>query len=229
MNITETRNIKNICCIGAGYVGGPTMAVIAANCPDLQINVVDINVNRIKAWNIEDLSKLPVFEPGLKNIVEKCRGKNLFFSSNIEKNIANADIIFISVNTPTKTKGIGAGYASDLKWIESSARTIAKFARNHTKVVEKSTLPVKTAETIKNILLSTNESSDSGVKQSFSILSNPELLSEGSAINDLQNPDRVLIGGDDNYSIEQLANIYKNWVDSKKLLLQTYGVQNCQN
>ena len=218
MNITKIRNIKNVCCIGAGYVGGPTMAVIAANCPDLRINVVDINHERIKAWNIDDLSQLPVFEPGLKNIVEKCRGKNLFFSTNIEENIANADIIFISVNTPTKTKGIGAGYASDLKWIESSTRTIAKFAKNHTIVVEKSTLPVKTAETIKNILLSSDESLDKSVNKSFSILSNPEFLAEGTAINDLQNPDRVLIGGDDNDAINLLVNIYKKWVDSRKII-----------
>ncbi len=218
MNITKISNIKNVCCIGAGYVGGPTMAVIATNCPDLKINVVDINIERIKAWNIDDLSKLPVFEPGLKDLIEKCRGKNLFFSSNIEENIANADIIFISVNTPTKTKGIGAGYASDLKWIESSTRTIAKFARNHTIVVEKSTLPVKTAETIKNILLSSDESLDKNVNKSFSILSNPEFLAEGTAINDLQNPDRVLIGGDDNDSINLLVNIYKKWVETKKII-----------
>ena len=218
MNTINTRNFKNVCCIGAGYVGGPTMAVIASNCPDLRINVVDINVERIKAWNIDDLSQLPVFEPGLKNIVKKCRGKNLFFSSNIEENIANADIIFISVNTPTKTKGIGAGYASDLKWVESSTRTIAKFARNHTIVVEKSTLPVKTAETIKNILLSSDESSNKNVNKTFSILSNPEFLAEGTAINDLQNPDRVLIGGDDIDAINLLVNIYKKWVDEKKII-----------
>ena len=216
MNTPKNRNITNICCIGAGYVGGPTMAVLAANCPDLRINVVDINSERILAWNNDDLSQLPIFEPGLKDIVKKCRGKNLFFSLNVEENIANADIIFISVNTPTKTKGIGAGYASDLKWIESSTRTIAKFARNHTIVVEKSTLPVKTAETIKNILLSSIDKVDKSVKKSFSILSNPEFLAEGSAINDLQNPDRVLIGGDDNYAINLLVNIYKKWVDKKK-------------
>ena len=216
MNTPKNRNFMNICCIGAGYVGGPTMAVLAANCPDLRINVVDINSERILAWNNDDLSQLPIFEPGLKDIVKKCRGKNLFFSLNVEENIANADIIFISVNTPTKTKGIGAGYASDLKWIESSTRTIAKFARNHTIVVEKSTLPVKTAETIKNILLSSIDKVDKSVKKSFSILSNPEFLAEGSAINDLQNPDRVLIGGDDNYAIKLLVNIYKKWVDKKK-------------
>ena len=143
---------KNICCIGAGYVGGPTMSVIASNCPEFRIDVVDINKERIRAWNNDDLSKLPVFEPGLDKVIENCRGKNLFFSTNIQETISKADIIFISVNTPTKTKGLGAYYASDLTWIESSAREIAKYARNHTIVVEKSTLPVKTAETIKVIL-----------------------------------------------------------------------------
>ena len=143
---------KNICCIGAGYVGGPTMSVIALNCPELRVDVVDINKEKIDNWNSKDYSKLPVFEPGLENIVKKCRGRNLFFSNKIEECISRADIIFISVNTPTKAKGVGAGFASDLKWIESSSRLIAKFAKNHTVVVEKSTLPVKTAETIKAIL-----------------------------------------------------------------------------
>ena len=148
---------KNICCIGAGYVGGPTMAVIASNCSDLRVDVIDINQQRINDWNSDDFSKLPIFEPGLENIIKKQRGINLFFSNKIEECISKADIIFISVNTPTKTKGIGAGYASDLKWIESSARQIAKYAKNHTIVVEKSTLPVKTAETIKIILNSSEE------------------------------------------------------------------------
>ena len=151
---------KNICCIGAGYVGGPTMSVIAANCPDFRIDVVDINDQRIKKWNSDELSELPVYEPGLDRVIEKCRGRNLFFSTKISECIAKADIVFISVNTPTKKKGIGAGYASDLKWIESSARQIAAFSKNHTIVVEKSTLPVKTAETIKNILYSTKSVSE---------------------------------------------------------------------
>ena len=165
--------IKNICCIGAGYVGGPTMSVIASNCPDLRVDVVDINKQRIEAWNDPDFSKLPVFEPGLELIVKKCRGKNLFFSNEVEERIAMADIIFISVNTPTKTKGIGAGFASDLKWIESSARQIAKFAKNHTVVVEKSTLPVKTAETIKAILTSSEQNDNFNYennKKTFSIV-----------------------------------------------------------
>ncbi len=212
---------KIICCIGAGYVGGPTMSVIAINCPEWEVNVVDLNSERINAWNNEDLSKLPVFEPGLDKIVKKCRGKNLFFSTKIEENIAKADIIFISVNTPTKKRGIGAGYASDLKWIESSARQIAKFSKNHTIVIEKSTLPVKTAETIKTILNSSEQNRPSTLdhkSQTFSIISNPEFLAEGSAINDLQNPDRVLIGGEDDDSINLISDIYKNWVNPEKII-----------
>ena len=212
---------KNICCIGAGYVGGPTMSVIAYNCPEWQINVVDINADRIDSWNNQDLSKLPVYEPGLDKIVKKCRGVNLFFSTKIEENIAKADVIFISVNTPTKTKGIGAGYASDLKWIESSARQIAKYSKGHTIVIEKSTLPVKTAETIKTILYSSGQNDECTSvknKKTFSILSNPEFLAEGTAINDLQNPDRVLIGGEDNNSINFVSDIYKNWVDPEKII-----------
>ena len=146
------KEIKKICCIGAGYVGGPTMAVIADKCHDIIINVVDLNESRIADWNNDDLSKLPVFEPGLKEIIKRRRGINLFFSTQIEKNIASADMIFISVNTPIKQSGVGAGKASDLKWIESSARQISKFAKGFTIVVEKSTLPVKTANTIKKIL-----------------------------------------------------------------------------
>ncbi len=216
------NSVKNICCIGAGYVGGPTMAVIALNSPHLTINIVDINENRIKAWNSNDFSELPVYEPGLADIIKKCRGKNLYFSTKLEESISIADIIFISVNTPTKTKGVGAGLASDLKWVESSARQIAKFSKGHTIVVEKSTLPVRTAETIKNILHTSNDSflspEDQCEKKTFSIVSNPEFLAEGSAINDLQNPDRVLIGGEDDYSINQIENIYLKWVDSKKII-----------
>ena len=212
---------KNICCIGAGYVGGPTMAVIALNCPNIRVDVVDINEQRIECWNSNDFTKLPVFEPGLEAIIKKQRGKNLFFSSKIEECISKADIIFISVNTPTKTQGIGAGYASDLKWIESSARQIAKFAENHTIVVEKSTLPVKTAETIKTILNSYIEDINSQTnkkKKTFSIVSNPEFLAEGTAINDLQNPDRVLIGGEDDYSINVVSDIYINWVPKSRII-----------
>ncbi len=215
------KSNKNICCIGAGYVGGPTMSVIAYNCPDLKVNVVDMNADRINSWNDQDLSKIPVFEPGLDKIVKKCRGVNLFFSTKIKENIAKADIIFISVNTPTKTRGIGAGYASDLKWIESSARQIARYAQNHTIVIEKSTLPVKTAETIKTILNSSDQDDRNVLlkdKKTFSIVSNPEFLAEGTAIDDLQNPDRVLIGGEDEHSIKVVADIYKNWVDPNKII-----------
>ncbi len=217
----EKKLNKNICCIGAGYVGGPTMSVIAFNCPDWQINVVDINADRIRSWNSKDLTKLPIFEPGLDKIVKKCRDVNLFFSTKIEENIAKADIIFLSVNTPTKKRGIGAGYASDLKWIESSARQIAKFSEGHTIVVEKSTLPVKTAETIKTILHSFEQDDFISLgkkKKTFSIVSNPEFLAEGTAINDLLNPDRVLIGGEDEHSIKLVADIYKTWVSPKKII-----------
>jgi len=211
--------IKNICCIGAGYVGGPTMSVLADKCPEIQINVVDINAIRIEEWNSENLSKLPIYEPGLKEIVGRCRGKNLHFSTEVSKNISNADMIFISVNTPTKTKGFGAGQASDTKWVEACARDVAKFAKGHTIVVEKSTLPVRTAEVIKSILEDSLKFNN--VKSnppSFEVLSNPEFLAEGTAINDLQNPDRVLIGGDSEESIETLAEIYRNWVPEGKIL-----------
>ena len=217
----KNKFTKNICCIGAGYVGGPTMAVIALKCPELTVNVVDINIERIEAWNSNDFSQLPVFEPGLESIIKKCRGRNLFFSNKVEEHIANADIIFISVNTPTKQKGLGAGFASDLKWIESSSRQIAKFARDHTIVVEKSTLPVKTAETIKTILDSSERDNGKNEKnqcKTFSIVSNPEFLAEGTAISDLQNPDRVLIGGEDDYSINLVAEIYKKWIDPNKII-----------
>ena len=209
--------IKNICCIGAGYVGGPTMAVIAFKCPNIRVNVVDIDAVRIKKWNSNNLDSLPIYEPGLAKIVKKCRGNNLHFSGLINENIKNADLIFISVNTPTKTKGLGAGKASDLKWVEACARQVAKYARGHTIVVEKSTLPVRTAEVIKSIL-SSAQKSNKNTEQSFDVLSNPEFLAEGSAINDLLNPDRVLIGGDNSQSIIALSEIYENWVPKEKIL-----------
>ena len=211
--------IKNICCIGAGYVGGPTMAVIAEKCPDIIINVVDLNEERIKNWNNNDFSKLPIYEPGLAEIVEKCRGKNLFFSNEIQEKIKNADMVFISVNTPTKTKGFGAGKASDLKWVEACARQVANFSEGHTIVVEKSTLPVRTAEVIKAILLGSNQSNEKSLlNTSFDVLSNPEFLSEGTAIKDLNYPDRVLIGGEKEEAMEALSKIYKNWVPEEKIL-----------
>ena len=211
--------IKNICCIGAGYVGGPTMAVLAYKCPQIIINVVDVNQDRIDSWNSKDLSKLPIFEPGLKEIIAETRNKNLFFSVNIGECIANADMVFISVNTPTKTKGLGAGKASDLKWVEASARQVALHAKAHTIVVEKSTLPVRTAEVITKILKSSNNYENSKIKSSFDILSNPEFLAEGSAINDLLNPDRVLIGGENKTAIQSLVEIYERWVSREKILV----------
>ena len=211
--------IRKICCIGAGYVGGPTMSVIADKCPDLEVSVVDINKERIAAWNSKNLNKLPIFEPGLDQIISRTRGRNLFFSSEMEKAISEADMIFISVNTPTKIKGLGAGQASDLSWVEASARQVAKYANGHTIVVEKSTLPVRTAQTIKEILKSTNiENKNNESSKTFSILSNPEFLSEGTAINDLEKPDRVLIGGEDPVAVNALVNIYLNWVPNEQII-----------
>ena len=165
------------------------------------------------------MSKLPIFEPGLEEIIKKRRNQNLFFSTQVEKQIKNADMIFISVNTPTKTHGIGAGFASDLRWIESCARQIAKYAEGHTIIVEKSTLPVRTAEKIKSILdLSIKGNKPKNANPQFSVLSNPEFLAEGTAIDDLINPDRILIGGDDIEAIKLLEEIYSNWIDKNKIL-----------
>ena len=195
------------------------MAVIAKYCKEIIINVVDINQKRIDAWNSDSLENLPIYEPGLKDIIRNTRNKNLFFSNDIKKSIAEADIVFISVNTPTKQKGHGAGYACDLKWVEESARDVAKYSKGHTIVVEKSTLPVKTAELIKTILEAQYQDEDFVSKnKSFSVLSNPEFLSEGNAINDLESPDRVLIGGEDNNSINELTEIYKTWISSDKII-----------
>ena len=207
--------IQRICCIGAGYVGGPTMAVIADRCPQVQVTVVDLNQARIDAWNDADLSRLPVYEPGLDAVVGRARGRNLTFSTAVEAAIAEADMVFISVNTPTKTKGLGAGQASDLRWVEACARTVAQAATGHTIVVEKSTLPVRTAAAIQAILAAAQEA---GSDRTFSVLSNPEFLAEGTAIADLEAPDRVLIGGDDPAAIDALAGIYGHWVDETKIL-----------
>ena len=195
------------------------MAVLADKCKDIRVTLVDIDKKRIKAWNDKDLSKLPVFEPGLREIIKRNRDKNLFFSCEIAKTIKEADMVFISVNTPTKRSGFGAGYASDLKWVESSARQVADYSSGHTIVVEKSTVPVRTAELIQNIL---SESEDNNItssnKKSFSVLSSPEFLAEGTAINDLENPDRVLIGGEDNDAIKSLSSIYERWIPANKIL-----------
>lgn len=213
-----SANVRSICCIGAGYVGGPTMAVIADRCPEIQVTVVDLNVARIAAWNDADLSRLPVYEPGLDAVVGRCRGRNLHFTTDVESAIAQADMVFLSVNTPTKTRGVGAGQASDLRWIEASARQVAACSRGHTIVVEKSTLPVRTAETVKAILSAAQGESRQGELKSFSVLSNPEFLAEGTAIDDLENPDRVLIGGEDAAAMDALAGIYAHWVPEDRIL-----------
>ena len=204
--------IKNICCIGAGYVGGPTMAVIAQKCPNIKVTVVDLNEARIAAWNDTDFGKLPVYEPGLDEVVKEARGRNLFFSTDVDKAIEEAEMIFISVNTPTKMYGAGKGMAADLKYIELCARQIARVAKSDKIVVEKSTLPVRTAEAIKSIL----DNTGNGVN--FQILSNPEFLAEGTAVTDLHNPDRVLIGGNDSEAIQSLVDVYANWVSKDKIL-----------
>ena len=208
--------IQNICCIGAGYVGGPTMAVIAKKCPDIKVTVVDINEARIAAWNDEDVEKIPVYEPGLPEVVAEARGRNLFFSTDVDKAIDEAQMIFISVNTPTKTYGEGKGQAADLKWIELCARQIARVAKGEKIVVEKSTLPVRTASTLKDILKHT------GNGMNFQILSNPEFLAEGTAVEDLMVPDRVLIGGDQSEeglnAINALVEVYARWVPRERIL-----------
>ncbi|WP_353184418.1 nucleotide sugar dehydrogenase [Parapedobacter lycopersici] len=205
-------NITNICCIGAGYVGGPTMSVIAQQCPDIRVTIVDINEARIAAWNSDDLSELPVYEPGLAGVVAEARGRNLFFSTDVDRAIDEAQMVFISVNTPTKTYGKGRGMAADLKYIELCARQIAAVAKDDKIIVEKSTLPVRTADALKSILHNTGN----GVN--FHILSNPEFLAEGTAVADLHNPDRVLIGGEHPEAVEALVSIYGRWVDRSRIL-----------
>lgn len=209
--------IKNICCIGAGFVGGPTMAVIAIQCPEIKIHVVDHNKEKIKLWNHSNLDKLPVYEPGLKEIIAKTRNKNLFFSSDVEKYITESEMIFLAVNTPTKQSGEGKGMAADLTNIEKCAKTISEVANQDKIIIEKSTLPVRTAEKLKQILNSKNND----IK--FEILSNPEFLAEGTAIKDLFKSDRVLIGSEDTESakeaVEKLCEIYERWIPKEKILL----------
>jgi UDPglucose 6-dehydrogenase len=207
--------IKNICCIGAGYVGGPTMAVIALKCPHINVTVVDANPDKIKAWN-GPLDELPVYEPGLTEVVKEARGRNLFFSSDISGNIEKSEMIFMAVNTPTKIEGDGAGMAADLCYIEACAKDIAKYSKSDKIVIEKSTLPVRTAEKIKEIL------EENSTEIHFEILSNPEFLAEGTAIQDLFKSDRVLIGGDQTDSgqkaVQALVDIYANWIPKEKIL-----------
>ena len=204
---------KSILCIGAGYVGGPTMAMIAHQCPQYKVLVVDINPQRIAQWNS---GRLPIYEPGLEEIVRGVRDKNLFFSTDIEKGIRECDIIFVSVNTPTKTFGAGAGMAADLQYWERTARQIREHAKSDKIIVEKSTLPVKTALAMERILTSTNN----GVQ--FEVLSNPEFLAEGTAIQDLRDPDRVLIGSRETErgrkAREELVQIYATWVPEERII-----------
>ncbi len=211
-----SKPITSIACIGAGYVGGPTMAVIAHQCPHIKVTVVDINPQRIGAWNSEDLNNLPVYEPGLPEIVSAARGRNLFFSTDVEGAIREAGMIFISVNTPTKTYGVGKGMAADLKFVELCARQIAETANEDKIIVEKSTLPVRTAESIKRIL----EAYEIPFK--FSVLSNPEFLAEGTAIRDLLEADRVLIGSEDDEegkkAEQALVDIYANWIPRERII-----------
>jgi UDPglucose 6-dehydrogenase len=211
------KTIKNICCIGAGYVGGPTMSVIAQKCPEIKVTVVDINPQRIAEWNDPNLDKLPIYEPGLKEVVAEARGRNLFFSTEIDKGIREAEMIFISVNTPTKTYGKGKGMAADLKYVELCARRIAEVATEDKIIVEKSTLPVRTAQTIKSIL----DNVGNGVR--YQILSNPEFLAEGTAISDLHYADRVLIGGDHHTTegqaaMDALSDVYAHWLPRERIL-----------
>uniref|UniRef100_A0A7S0UYA1 UDP-glucose 6-dehydrogenase n=1 Tax=Polytomella parva TaxID=51329 RepID=A0A7S0UYA1_9CHLO len=204
-----------IACIGAGYVGGPTMAMIALHCPDIEVVVVDINAQRIEAWNGDDL---PIYEPGLLEVIKASRGRNLFFSTDVRRHVGEADIVFVSVNTPTKSSGIGAGKAADLTYWEGAARLIASVSTKSKIVVEKSTVPVKTAEAISKVLTRNCQSSD----VTFEILSNPEFLAEGTAIEDLKKPDRVLIGGSETDSgrraVAMLKSVYEHWVPSERIL-----------
>jgi len=204
---------KNILCIGAGYVGGPTMAMIAAKCPQYKVTVVDINQKRINEWNSDSL---PIFEPGLHDLVKVARDRNLFFSTEVEKGIREADIIFVSVNTPTKTFGQGAGMAADLQYWEKTARQILANSDHDKIIVEKSTLPIRTAMAMERIL-----NGGTGNLR-FEVLSNPEFLAEGSAIKDLENPDRVLIGSRETdhglKARKELVEIYANWVPREKII-----------
>ena len=209
--------INSICCIGAGYVGGPTMAVIALKCPHINVNVVDINQSKIDLWNHKNLDNIPVYEPGLKEIISKTRDKNLFFSTDIDSAINKSEMIFLAVNTPTKTYGEGKGMAADLTYVENCAKTIGQVATSDKIVVEKSTLPVRTAEKIKEIL---SLNGQDGVN--FEVISNPEFLAEGTAIKDLFKSDRVLIGAEQSKSglqaSKSLVSIYENWIPKEKIL-----------
>ena len=216
---------KNIVCIGAGYIGGPTMAVIAKMNPDRRVIVVDINKERIAAWNSKDFN-LPIYEPGLVEIVKEVRGRNLFFSTDIKKAVRDCDIVFVGVNTPTKMFGKGAGRASDLQYWEATARNIKDWAKGPKVVVEKSTLPVRTAAAMDAILNSEVKVRGESERRMFTVLSNPEFLAEGTAIKDLLDPDRVLIGGPQDTpgqaAVQAVVDIYLgaagNWVPRTRIL-----------
>lgn len=209
------KPIKNVCCIGAGYVGGPTMAVIAEHCPEVNVTVVDLDAERIAAWNSDIL---PVYEPELDDVVFSIRGKNLFFSTDVDSAIEAADLIFISVNTPTKEYGVGAGKASNLTYIEGCARRIANVSKSDKIIVEKSTIPVRTADAIRRIF----EANANGIN--FEVLSNPEFMAEGTAVSDLRKPDRVLIGGNDTSAgkaaVAKLSWLYEHWIPKEKIIVQ---------
>lgn len=211
-----TKKITKVCCVGAGYVGGPTCVVLAKHNPDVTVTVVDLNQKRIDAWNTD---KLPIYEPKLLENVQYCRKQgNLFFSTEVDRAIEEAELIFISVNTPTKEHGTGKGYAADLKYVESVAHNIARVAKSNKIVVEKSTVPVKCAESIAAILLACSETGSN----KFQILSNPEFLAEGTAIDDLHNPDRVIIGGEQSpqghAAMDKLSELYQSWVPKERIL-----------
>lgn len=212
MKTAHPVKVKTILCIGAGYVGGPTMAMIAARCPDIKVIVADISKARIDAWNSD---RLPIYEPGLHELVKEARGRNLFFTTDVAQGIRDAELIFVSVNTPTKTYGEGAGMAADLQYWEKCARTIRAEANGPKIIVEKSTVPVRTAEAMAYILNTGDEH--------FEVLSNPEFLAEGTAVRDLTAPDRVLIGGRDNAkghaAMNALAEVYARWVPRDRILL----------
>jgi UDPglucose 6-dehydrogenase len=204
-----------ICCIGAGYVGGPTMAMIALKCPHITVTVLDINQKRIDAWNSDTL---PIYEPGLEDIVKRVRGRNLFFSADVAHHVSDCDIVFVSVNTPTKTKGFGSGKAADLSFWEKAGRCIGANSTRPKIVVEKSTVPVKTAAALSTVLAA----NAAHPAASFVVLSNPEFLAEGTAIQDLTLPDRVLIGGPETpegaAAIRTLSDVYANWVPRERIL-----------
>ena len=203
--------VQTICCIGAGYVGGPSMAVMADRCPGLDITVVDLDQARIDAWNNLGHGPLPVYEPGLETVLQRVLGRNLQFSTDVAQAIRKADMVFLSVNTPTKRNGHGAGVAADITYIEKAARQIAEEAQGHTIVVERSTLPVRTADVLRRIFANAPAAR-------FEVLSNPEFMAEGTAISDLESPDRVLVGGQCDQAVEQLAGIYANWVSPERII-----------